>query len=206
MRNRAFFLLSLLTGLASCDRQPSAPSGTPIAPDMNWMNNPDNGNPRITRFEDHFLACWSDADNGLRACHATLPLGGATPDADCGPQEVLDPIAYQDVGLLNEDEDVFSWIRGHVKGRLWITVRDLTQPGNCFDNKLVAEGWGEFHTNDNSIFGVGEGFNFTNAWGLRGHGRLSTPEGETVVYNGHIHFIFGNVQDFREFPPTVSVH
>jgi len=198
------FTLLVVMGLPGCDRQPVAPVGGDT-PAFNWMNNPSNGNLRITRFEDGFVACWSDATNGLRACHSTFPLGDGT-ETDCGPQDVLDPIQFQWVGLIDPLDFFASWIHQNAKGTLWITVRDLTQPGVCFDNKLVAEGWGTVHNNDNDLFGTAPGDRNANAWRFAGRGKLTTPDGATVGYNGHIHFRYNNAAGFKETSARVSVH
>ena len=201
MPKRTLLVLPLLIGLAACDRQPVAPSdgGTPA---YNWMNNPYNGNLRITRFEDGFGACWSDATNGLRACHTTFPLGDGT-ETDCGPQALLDPIPLQWVGVIDPIDFFASWLRQNARGTVWITVRDLTQPGACFDNKLVAEGWGTVQNNDNDLLGTPG--NNANAWRFAGHGELTTPAGGTVRYNGHIHFRFNNAAGFKETSARVNV-
>jgi hypothetical protein len=204
MPSRSLFLLSLLVGLAACDRQPTAPVGLDT-PAFDWTNNSDNGNVRIMRFQDGFIACWSDATNGLRACHATFPLGDGT-ETDCGPQGELDPVGHQQVGLIDPDDFFSSWLHDNAKGKVWITVRDETQPGTCFDNQLVAEGWGNVHATDNDLFGTTETDHNTNAFGIRGNGRLTTPEGATVQYSGHTHARFGNAQGFKEIPPLVQVH
>lgn len=201
MPKRILFMLSLLVGLAACDRQPSAPVGEET-PDLNWMNNPDNDNLRITRFQDAFIACWSDATNGLRACHSTIPLGDGT-ETDCGPQDELDPIDFQWVGLIDEGNLFASWIHQNAKGQVWITVRDLNQPGSCFDNKLVAEGFGTVHNTDNDLFGTVD--NNANAWGFAGRGKLTTPDGGAVTYNGHIRFRFNNAAGFKELSARVTV-
>ena len=198
------FLLSLLVGLGSCDSSSSLAPAARGDPAFNWMNNPDNGNVRIMRFEDVFIVCWSDDENGLRACHSTIPLGDGT-ETDCGPQDVLDPVENQFVGLIDEIDFFASWLHANAKGRVWITVRDLTQPGDCFDNLLVAEGWGRAHYVDNDLFGVGEGDKNANAWGFRAQGKLTTPDGGTLVYNGHFHGVFNRASDLKEFG-KVSVH
>jgi hypothetical protein len=150
-------------------------------PLYDWMNNPDNGNVRIVRFEEEFAISWSDAANGLRATHATVPLG----DLDCGPQDVLDPISNQLTGNIDPDEFFDSWFRMNSQGTVWITVRDLNQPGNCFGALLVAEGWGEISNTDNDIFGLTPGQHNANVWGSMAHGKLTTPDGESVEYAGH---------------------
>ena len=203
MPKRTLFLASLLFVLVACGRQPTSPAGED-SPALSWMNNPYNGNLRITRFNDGFIACWSDATNGLRACHSTIPLADGT--LSCGPQAVLDPtIATQWVGLINELDLFTSWIRQNAKGQLWITVRDLNQPGTCAGNKLVAEGYGTLHNNDNDLFGGGSGGQNTNAWRFDGRGKLPTPTAGSVVYNGHINFVAGETVEFKELSASVQV-
>ena len=205
MWKQALCTVSLVIGLVACDRQPSAPAGEET-PAFDFTNNLDNGNLRVTRFlQDEFIACWSDATNGLRACHATIPLGDGTED-DCGPQGQLDPVHVQEIGLFDPDVEFFvNWLHQNLKGRVWVTVRDLTQPGTCFDNRLVAEGWGKVHYTDNDLFGVGGPDRNANAWGFRGQGRLTTPAGRSVSYNGHTLFRFNRTADFKEVPPKVEV-
>jgi hypothetical protein len=169
------------------------------------MNNPYNGNLRITRFKDGFAACWSDAANGLRACHSTVPLGDGT-EADCGPQALLDPIPFQWVGVIDPVDFFASWIHQNARGTVWITVRDLTEPGVCFGNKLVAEGWGTVKNNDNDLLGTAPGDKNANAWGFGGRGTLTTPAGGTIGYDGHIRFVFSNAAGFKELGARVSVN
>jgi hypothetical protein len=201
MRSRLWLALSLLGGLPACDRQPAAPADTD-SPAFTWMNNPDNGNMRIARFEDGFIVCWSDASNGLRACHSTFPLGDGT-ETDCGPQELLDPMAFQQVGIENLEDFVLSWLHQNAKGRVWVTVRDLNPPGDCLDNKLVAEGWGQVQNTDDDIFGTTDPN--ANAWRFRADGRLTAPGGTTVQYSGHVRCMYNDAQGKKDFPPVVHV-
>jgi hypothetical protein len=196
-------LLTLLGGMVACDRQLAPPDTH--SPVLSWMNNPYNGNLRITRFEDAFIVCWSDATNGLRACHSTIPLGDGT-ETDCGPQAELDPVQIQLVGLINEADLFASWLHQNAKGTLWITVRDLNQAGECFGNRLVAEGYGTLHNNDNDLFGAGPGDNNANAWRFAAQGQLATPQGGRVVYEGHNNFMFSNAAGFKELSASVQVH
>ena len=185
--------LLLLAGLAACDGQP--PTSVVDRPELNWMNNPDNGNVRIARFQEHFAASWTDPRNGLRATHTTFPLG------NCGPQVELDPLDVQDVGLfIDGDEFFLSWLHRNSKGRLWVIVRDPSQAGTCFGNKLIAEGWGEMHYTDNDLFGTGPDDKNANAWGFGGRGTLVTPQGKQVRYSGHARFTFTGKLDADGFP------
>lgn len=195
MPKYAFLIASLVTGFSACDRQPVAPSN-PDAPAYNWMNNPDNGNIRIARFQEHFATSWTDPRNGLRATHTTFPIPlFGEPEPDCGPQVDLDELDVQDVGLLDFSDFFASWLRRNEKGRLWVIVRDMNQAGDCYGKKLIAEGWGEMHYTDNDLFGAGPDDRNANAWGFGGRGTLTTPQGMLVRYSGHARFTFNGRLD-----------
>lgn len=181
MRRLNLCLLALGAGLtAGCSSERSDILEAHGALASDWMNNPDNGNLRIVRFEEEFAVSWSDASNGLRATHSTFPLG-----PDCGPQEELDPLNQQIVGTIDPDDFFASWLRWHAKGSVWVTVRDLTQPGDCFGNRLVAEGWGELINTDNDLFGLAPGDKNANAWGAMATGTLTAVDGSLFRYEGH---------------------
>lgn len=202
MRKVLLLLLPLL--VFGCQETPTSP---PVeAPSYDWMNNPDNGNLRVFRVDAHILVCWTDEGGLLRACHSTIPLGGAAPDADCGPQDVLDPTSRQEIGEFDVNDIVGSWLRVNQKGEAWITVRDVTTPGDCFGNQLVAEGWGSIHYRDNDLFGHGPDDNNANSWGFTAHGRLTTPDGGVAVYQGRNQFVFNEQQLLRIISSTAVVH
>ena len=170
----------------SCDQQPVEPAADQVAeaPAFDWMNNPDNGNFKVYRDAFAWINCWSDAENGLRVCQGNAPLGGGTPEPDCGLQQVEAPASYQDVGFYVGDVPE-SWLHAHMRGDAWITIRDETTPGTCFGDALVAEGWGRMSSNDNDVFGTGDGAN-ANTWRFRGRGKLTAvADGSEVMYNGH---------------------
>jgi hypothetical protein len=168
MRWRIPLLIVLLAFVAvSCDQQPTSPVNDQAVvenPTFNWMND-HGGSLRVYRFADDYAACWTGR-TGLRACHATVPLGGGA-EPDCGLQVVAEPGAWQDV-LIKEDawEDL-DRMATHFTGGVYITVRDLNSPGDCFDAELVAEGWGSVVALDNAIFGATEPN--TNTWGASAH-------------------------------------
>lgn len=200
MPKYALLIVSLLTGLTACDRQPAAPA-TEDTPSLNWMNNPDNGNIRIARFQEHFAFSWTDPRNGLRATHTTFPIPFMdAPETDCGPQEELTPLDVQDVGLIDAIDLFASQIRRNMEGPLWVIIRDVNQAGSCYGNRLIAEGWGEMHYSDNDLFGAGPEDNNANAWGFGGKGTLVTPQGEQVRYSGHARFTFTGKLDADGFP------
>jgi hypothetical protein len=187
-------LLGVIAGvvmpLMACREEPAAPTRD-AAPTFNFMNNPDNGNIRIVRYETGFAFSWTDPNTGLRATHTTFPIADidGNPETDCGPQEVLDPVAEQDVGLLQDPASI-SRIRANVKGPVWIIIRDVNQAGNCFGNKLIAQGTGQIHYTDNDIFGAGPEGGNTNAFGFMGQGTVTTVDGSRRHYNGALHYTF----------------
>lgn len=199
MRKLWLALLPLL--VVACEQGPVAPSARQAAvdPSFNWMNNPDVGNLKVYRYEDNLSSCWTDPDNGLRACHSTLPLGGGS-EPDCGLQAPGDPAAWQEVIV---DDEAFRSIANSA-GEVWITVRDTGAPGECFDVALVAEGWGTMRYTDNDAYGVG--VNNANAWRFTANGSLMTPDAVALQYNGHAQLRFNRSQGFNISSLLVNLH
>jgi hypothetical protein len=200
MQKYSLFLVSLFIGLAACDRQPVAPGGE--TPAQNWMNNEDNGNVRIQRFGEDFAISWTDPRTGLRATHTTFPIPfNGEAELHCGPQGVLDPLDVQDVGLFVEGDEFFlSWLHRNERGGLWVIIRDVTQSGDCYGNKLIAEGLGTMHYTDNDVFGFQPGDKNANAWGFGASGVLTTPDNQQLRYDGHARFTAGPQLDDDGFP------
>lgn len=177
-----------------------SPSLSSESTQAKWDNNP--GNLRVYRDPvGFFAASWTDPETGLRATHTTVPLGAPGAN-DCGLLDLIDPVDHQDV-LVGPDPSFDGGRIIHViDDELWIIVRDLTQPGDCFGAKLVAEGPGDFHGNDNDVsFTVN---NNDNTWGFSGHGNLTTPDGGSLRYNGHVRFIAGFDQNDEDFFRVLS--
>jgi hypothetical protein len=195
-------LLPLL--LVACDQPPTEPVALE-QPSYDWMNNPDNGNLRVFRYETHRILCFTGVGSTLRACHSTGPLGGPMPDADCGPQEMLEPLSTQEIGEFDVNDVVGSWLHANQKGAVWITVRDVNTTGDCFGNRLVAEGWGSFHYTDNDLFGSGPDDQNANAWGFVMNGRLTRPDGSMAVYQGRNQFVFNEQQLVRVISSTTVI-
>jgi len=185
-------LLALIPFLVvACDQAPVEPSARQAAADLSfdWMNNPDVGNLKVYRYEDGMAACWTDPTNGLRACHATVPLAGGS-EPDCGLQAPSDPGAWQQVLV---DDEAFRVIT-NAFGRVWVTIRNTGAAGECFNSELVAEGWGTMRYGDNDTFGVGA--HDANTWGFTASGDLLTPGGEALGYNGHARYRWNSPQQF----------
>jgi hypothetical protein len=64
----------------------------------------------------------------------------------------------------------------------------VTQAGDCYGNKLIAEGLGQMHYTDNDLFGVVEGDENANAWGFSGRATVVTPDRRSLSYTGHARF------------------
>jgi len=183
MRYVRFTLLPLLL-VACAGREPVAPIDD--GPSLNWMNNTDNSNLKVYRFADQIAQCWTDPSNGLRACHATVPLGGGA-EPDCGLQENGDPLDWQQVEISNPTDGRFQVV---ATGNVFITIRDPAQSGACFDKALVAEGWGTLKYVDNDSEGFAEGDKNADAWGYTARGDLTASDGSSVRYKGRLHQVW----------------
>jgi hypothetical protein len=195
-------LLAFIPMLAiACEEAPVAPSAEQVAatPAHDWMNNPDVGNLKVYRFEDGMAACWTDPTNGLRACHATVPLGGGG-EPDCGLQDPSDPGAWQQVLV---DDEAFRVITNAI-GRVWITIRNTGAAGECFGSELVAEGWGAMLYSDNDTYGAGA--HDANTWGFTANGDLLTPGGVAEGYSGHARYRWNYPQQFAPVSEVVDLH
>jgi hypothetical protein len=190
MRKLTLILVPLL--LLACGREPAAPA-MGGGPSFNWMNNPDNGNVRIARYGTDWAVSWTDPGTGLRATHTTYPIPvGNIPELDCGPQELLDPVDVQDVGLPDLNDFLATRFRSSVTGSLWIIVRDLGQPGDCYGATLVAQGQGNFRYTDNDVIAWYEGSTRRNdnAFGYMAQGSLTDVNGQTRRYSGLLRVVW----------------
>ena len=194
--------LGVAVSLMGCGREASMPSA-PAAPAFDFSNNPDNGNPRIFRYQDEFGVAWTDPGSNLRVTHWSTRF---QVEPGCGDFEGVGPIAFQEVGLIDLADIFASQIRLNAKGTVWIIVRDLNQPGNCFGAALVAEGWGSVHYNDNDAFGLDPDHSNANAWGYTGDGILTTPAGDVVRYNGHLRIAVTGAGELATARPRINLH
>lgn len=197
-------LLALFVAV-SCDQQPLQQTPDQITTEANFdfLNNPDNGNPRIWRGEDYWRFCWSDAESEYRyrVCHVSYPLEGGPPQA-CDIPDLGPPLAHQDIGDWDVDN---PFIHHVIKGDTWVVVRDTWVEGDCFGSVEVASGWGKFMVNDNDVFGTAEGDNNANTWQFKGNGQLMTPDGAKVAYNGRLHLLSSNTLGFMVLQEVVKV-
>jgi hypothetical protein len=202
MRWRIPLALALVSFLAvSCDQQPVEPTGdvaVATTPTFDWMNNPDNGNIKVYRESTDYVLYFFDDELPLAAIHSTLPLsvfGG--PEPDCGLQVAGDPISYQDVSSFKEEEFCDNDLHAVLQGDVWITILDVSTPGDCLDNALVAEGWGKLIGTDNDICGTNPDQPGTNSWSFKGQGMLTAPDGSKVAYSGMGQHLYSHKKGLR---------
>jgi len=187
-----------------CAESPTSTESAALdAPTLNWMNNPDNGNPRIFRYEDHLATSWTDPKTGLRATHTTFPIGN---EPDCGPQGLLEPLDRQDVGAEDLNDFLASWFHSNAKGEVWVIVRDVNAAGDCYGNELVGQGTAAFHYTDNDVFSpFSNTRNNVNAWGFTAQGTVTTVGGEELKYTGQMHAVYDPQKD-EVISRTAKVH
>jgi hypothetical protein len=195
--------LVLLLSLLACDQQTVGP----IADERPDFTGADVNKNEIIRFQDHFAISWTDSRSSLRATHTTFPIPGfdGLPETDCGPQTDQAMIDFKQVGVVDPEDFFLSDLHLKASGPVWIIVRDLSQPGDCYGVKLVAEGPGEIQYLDNDAFGTQPGQTYANSWGFQASGTLRTPEGQQVSYQGNSRYVAQNVKggEFR-FVPAVE--
>lgn len=177
--------------LVACSDQPSAPLQQNPAIAADFTNNVLHGGPNMYRFEDLWMSGWFSPDGTVGAVHTAFPMswvGWDWDDAVCGPPGLgsmhgqfnvrhWDPTSTTDPG---------EW---HFNGIMdtWIVLLDMTASGPCAGAAIIASGWGRVNWNDNN-------YALTNrpqeAFSVTAEGRLTTPAGDPVSYNGHFHCVY----------------
>lgn len=184
---RLLAVIALGAVVAACSEQATSPRASTPAVAADFMNNPDNGNPRIFRGEYDWGIAWTDASHGLRAIHRTYPLTGVGCDEfEAGPLVAAPEVAWIDAADFMASRFVLN-----AKGDVWIIIRDTNAPGDCLGNRLVAAGWGKIHINDNDELAYyPNSRNNMDAVGCSAQGTLTTPDGGTVEYSGFWRYTF----------------
>jgi hypothetical protein len=179
---------ALIFALLACEQQPVAPP-VDVGPALARAAVDPNKN-QVIRYQDHFATSWTDANSSLRATHTTFPIPfGGAPETDCGPQADLAMIDYQQVGVVDPVDFFLSELHINASGPVWIIVRDLSQPGDCYGVKLIAQGPGEIRYLDNDQLGALPGQTKANSWGFIASGTLTTPDGRLVSYQGTARYV-----------------
>jgi hypothetical protein len=179
----------LLLPLVACDQQTVTPS-TDVGAALARVA-PDPNKNQVIRFQDHLANSWTGEGTTLRATHTTFPIPDFNdkPERNCGPQQDLAKIDFKQVGVVDPVDFFASELHIQGNGPVWIIVRDLSQPGDCYGVTLVAEGPGTIRYLDNDAFGVSPGEHQANSWGFVASGTLTTPDGQTLTYQGNSHYV-----------------
>jgi hypothetical protein len=205
---RMLAVLALGAVVVACSEQATAPQPRTPAIAADFMNNPDGGSPWHARYQwDNYLSIWNNLPaNTVRAYHTTFPLsqaiGGGTifggDDAVCGPTTSTSGLHLQEIAHWDPDpahmDPTQLWI-DNGGADVWIALVDRTRPGPCNTRPLIASGWGRLHYTDNNGSGMGRN---QDAWTFRAEGRLTTPSGEKVQYNGLMHCVITKNQPFDQ--------
>jgi hypothetical protein len=180
--------VALLVSLLACDQQMVAPVADP-GPNLARAEKVDANKNQVIRFQDHFAQSWTDANSSLRATHTTFPIPFMDEaETDCGPQQDLAKFDFKQVGVEDPVDFFASEFHINASGPVWVIVRDLSQPGDCYGVKLIAEGPGDLRYLDNDAFGVAPGETAKNEWGFNASGTLTTPDARVLAYKGFAHY------------------
>ena len=181
MRKLALTLVPLL--LVACGREPAAPATAPNGPAFDFINNPDNGNPRIVRFGDRVGFLLVDAEANLFSLQAATnrQFGCVNPPTY---------LTFHDVQQILENPDDPEAGQIHelrILKDAYIAVFQGPYPfSDCADlaSRKLAEGFGSFRNTDNDlVIFLRETSNF-NAFGFVAQGTLQRVGGGTAHYNG----------------------
>jgi len=181
MRKLALTLVPLL--LVACGREPAAPATAPNGPAFDFINNPDNGNPRIVRFGDRVGFLLVDAEANLFSLQAATnrQFGCVNPPTY---------LTFHDVQQILENPDDPEAGQIHelrILKDAYIAVFQGPYPfSDCADlaSRKLAEGFGSFRNTDNDLVIFLRETNNFNAFGFVAQGTLQRVGGGTAHYNG----------------------
>ena len=201
---RLLAVLALGAVVSACSEQATAPKTNTPAIAANFMNNPDNGNPKIGRFGGSYW--WIEwTDGRYDALHITGPT--AHPNV-CGTDQQF--FTESQVVWPNQEEWWTSIVHSHDTGVLWVILRDRQTPGPCGGLALVAQGPASFRAIYTDVlsgwWGVENGRK--NSWveTFQSEGDLTTPTGETVRYNGHLHLTIAPDNTTKDWQSQIILH
>jgi len=169
--------LAFLVVLAACTDRSTPTAG----PSFDFMNNPDNGNPRILRFGSTAGFLIVDVEHNLFSLQA-----GTSRQFGCAPATVFDVMSVQWI-LENPDDPLARIMETRLGEDVYIAVYRGPFPfADCADlmSRKIAEGTGNFVNTDNDLNPFLRDDNNHNAFGFTAQGRLVTPTSDVLQYNG----------------------
>ena len=175
--------------LVACNDQATAPEANTPAVAANFMNNPDNGNLKITRVGGSYW--WIAWDDGrYEAWHITGPGGAGMDPAVCGRGPDWPYFTASQMVWPNQEEWWTSIVHSHDIGELWVVILDTQTPGDCLGMAAVAQGPARFQAIYTDVLSGWFGFENgrANSWvaNFKSNGDLTDPTGRTVRYSGHL--------------------
>jgi len=179
-RSLGSVLVALLVG-AACTERPG-PTAVRGGPSFDFVNNPDNGNPRILRFGS--TAGWVivDVESNLFSLQA-----GTNRQFGCHAADVFDVMSVQRL-LSNPDDPIARAMEVRLGQDVYIAVFQGPFPfTDCADlmSRKIAEGTGHFVNTDNDLAPFLRDHNNSNAFGFTAQGTLYLVDGSgRVHYNG----------------------
>jgi hypothetical protein len=197
--------------LVACSEQASAPETNTPAVTANWMNNPDNGNPRFMRTDGSVW--WISWDDGrYEAWHVSGPGGAGMNGAVCGRGPDW-PYSTQSQMVWPGPADQDWWnslSHSRDMGDLWVVILDTQTPGPCLGMAVAAQGAGSFRATYTDVlsgwWGLENGR--PNSWvaTFQSEGNLTTPTGKAVRYNGHLHLTLAADNTLKSATSQIILH
>lgn len=185
MRSLAFLLVAVLC--VGCGRESPTTPQRLLVPSLTFMNNPDNGNPRIIRYTSDVAFLQIDFKTQLFSLQAATNR-----QFGCNnPPQFINLMDVQDI-LHNPDDPLAGRIKELIIGKdIYIAVYRgwdewVASGFNCADlfARKVAEGFhGNLRYTDNDLFTFLREHNNHNAFGWVAQGKLDLVAGGTAQYN-----------------------
>lgn len=184
MRKLPWMLVPLF--LLACGEEPATPT-LEQGPSFNFMNNPDNGNPRIARYGDVFGLLIVDETHGLFSLQAAWDR-----QFGCvGTPEIYTLMDVQDI-LENPDDPAAGRIVDLVQAQgIYIAVYQdydawAASDFDCADlfARKLGEGTGKVIYTDNDLLVYLRPNSNANAYGFTAQGAVSLVGGGTAKYKG----------------------
>jgi hypothetical protein len=179
----------LTVGLMAACGEGNAPIGVPGTshPQYSFMNNPDNGNPRIVRFGDVFAYLLIDPSTDRFSVQAST-------NRQFGCNESPDLISLMEAQEIwhNVEDPAAGQLNQLVLGRgIYIAVFEgweswLASGEDCADlfARKLADGIGNLTYTDNDFFSFLRETQNANAFGFSAQGKLNLVAGGSAHYNG----------------------
>lgn len=187
MRSTPPLIAGLLATFAlACADDPAAPPATPAGPAYGFVNNPDNGNPRIVRFETGMGFFLVDPGTDMFSVIASADVLGG-----CNQNPTFFSFVELQQVIDDPDDPMASRVRQIVLGNgLYIAVFEdfngwAVSGFDCGEllDRLIGEGSGKVRATDNDLWAFLNQHANKNAFGFVAHGTVELAGGGTAGYH-----------------------